>query len=70
MTTISARCPDCGNTEFNIPDHDDEQVTCTACNAEVGTKRQCEELLEAKAKEIADDMLGSFGTSGKGFKKQ
>jgi ribosomal protein S27E len=70
MTTITARCPDCRNTEFNIPDHDDEQVTCTACGSEMGTKRACLDHLDSAAKEIGDSALGGFGTSGKGFKKQ
>ncbi|RUR52732.1 ECs_2282 family putative zinc-binding protein [Vreelandella populi] len=68
--TITARCPDCGNTEFNIPDNDDEQVTCNACGSEMGTKRACLDHLDAAAKEVADNLFGNFGTSGKGFKKR
>ncbi|GEK49176.1 hypothetical protein PRZ61_10715 [Halomonas pacifica] len=64
--TISARCPDCGNDSFAIPDHDDEQVVCTGCGSEMGTKRQCLNDLDQAAQKLGDDLLGGFGNNSRG----
>ncbi|MGP9796139.1 hypothetical protein ACT3UJ_02085 [Halomonas sp. 86] len=68
--TITAQCPDCGNTELSIPDNDDEQVVCAACDSEIGTKRSFLDNLDKIGKEIGDGVLGVFGASGKGIKNR
>lgn len=68
--TITARCPDCSNTELNIPDNDDEQVVCAACGSEMGTKRSFLDKLDKIGQEIGDGVLGVFGASGKDIKNR
>ena len=54
---IKLSCPECGSMSIAFPQHDDEQVICSDCRAELGTKRSADEMIKKSIQKAGDDFL-------------